>query len=126
MTGKGQPRRKGIADPLTEWHGETGTLVPLKISDEERKTVDAVLPDSRRNRTPKREMFEAILWKARTAVRWSEAEVSGNSWSAVGRRAETWARVGSRQGCHGGSEGLWRGSCAAAHGPAAHGGHGQH
>jgi DNA invertase Pin-like site-specific DNA recombinase len=97
VTGKGQPRRKGIADPLTEWHRETGTPVPLKISDQEWETADAMLPDSRQNWTPKREMFEAILWKLRTAVRWSEVEVSGNSWSAVRRRAETWRTSGSWQ-----------------------------
>nr|WP_245238392.1 recombinase family protein [Streptomyces roseochromogenus] len=95
VTGKGQSRRKGIADPLTEWHRETATLVPLKISDQEWETVDAVLPDSRQNWTPKREMFEAILWKLRTAARWNEVEVSGNSWSAVRRRAEGWRTSGA-------------------------------
>lgn len=95
VTGKGQPRRKGIADPLTEWHRETGTLVPIKISDEEWETADAALPDSRQNWTPKREMFEAILWKLRTAARWSEVEVSGNSSSAARRRAESWRISGA-------------------------------
>jgi DNA invertase Pin-like site-specific DNA recombinase len=95
VTGKGQSHRKGIADPLTEWHRETGTLVPLKISEDEWGTVDAILPDSRQNWTPKREMFEAILWKLRTAARWSEVEVSGNSWSAVRRRAEVWRTSGA-------------------------------
>lgn len=95
VIGKGQPRRKGIADPLTEWHRETDTLVPLKISDEEWDRADAILPDSRQNWTPKREMFEAILWKLRTAARWSEVEVSGNSWSAVRRRAEAWRTSGA-------------------------------
>ncbi|WP_369395243.1 transposase [Streptomyces sp. CG1] len=95
VTGKGQSRRKGIADPLTEWHRETGTLVPLKISDQEWETVDAVLPDSRQNWTPKRDMFDAILWKLRTAARWNEVEVSGNSWSAVRRRAEGWRTSGA-------------------------------
>jgi DNA invertase Pin-like site-specific DNA recombinase len=97
VTGKGQPRRKGIADPLTEWHRETGTLVPLNITDEQWKRVDAVLPDSRQNWTPKREMFDAILWKLRTAARWNEVEVSGNSWSAVRRRAESWRTSGAWQ-----------------------------
>ncbi|MEU9173915.1 recombinase family protein [Streptomyces sp. NPDC048420] len=95
VTGKGQSHRKGIADPLTEWHRGTGTLVPLKISDAEWETVDAVLPNSRQNWTPKREMFEAILWKLRTAARWSDVEVSGNSWSAVRRRAEVWRTTGA-------------------------------
>ncbi|MHA5049206.1 transposase [Streptomyces sp. SD15] len=95
VMGKGQPRRRGIADPLTEWHRETGMLVPLKITDEEWARTDAVLPDSRQNWTPKREMFEAILWKLRTAARWSEVQVSGNSWSAVRRRAEVWRISGA-------------------------------
>jgi DNA invertase Pin-like site-specific DNA recombinase len=95
VVGKGQPHRKGIAEPLTEWHRETGTPVPLKIGDEEWETADAVLPDSRQNWTPKREMFEAILWKLRTAAPWSEVEVSGNSWSAVRRRAEVWRTSGA-------------------------------
>ncbi|MGW2647751.1 recombinase family protein [Streptomyces sp. NPDC001393] len=105
MTGKGQTRRKGIADPLTEWHRETGTLVPLKVSDQEWETVDAVLPDSRQNWTPKREMFEAILWKLRTAARWNEVEVSGNSWSAVRRRAEGWRTSGAWQAAMGALKG---------------------
>lgn len=97
VTGRGQPHRKGIADPLTEWHRETGTLVPLKISDEEWETLDAILPNSRQNWTPKREVFEAILWKLRTAARWNEVEVSGNSWPAVRRRAEVWRTSGAWQ-----------------------------
>jgi DNA invertase Pin-like site-specific DNA recombinase/transposase len=97
VTGKGQAHRKGIAEPLTEWHRETGTLVPVKISAEEWDAVDAVLPDSRQNRTPKREIFDAILWKLRTAARWSDVEVSGNSWSAVRRRAEGWRVSGAWQ-----------------------------
>lgn len=95
VIGKGQPRRKGIADPLAEWHRETGTLVPLKISDEEWEAADAVLPDPRQNWTPKREMFEAILWKLRTAARWNEVQISGNSWSAARRRAEVWRISGA-------------------------------
>ncbi|MGW0579336.1 recombinase family protein [Streptomyces sp. NPDC002920] len=95
VTGKGQTRRKGIADPLTEWHRETGTLVPLEISDEEWVTLDATLPDSRQNWTPKREVFEAILWKLRTAARWNQVEVSGNAWNAVRRRAEAWRTSGA-------------------------------
>ncbi|WP_327722586.1 recombinase family protein [Streptomyces sp. NBC_00490] len=95
VTGKGQSHRKGVVEPLTEWHRATGTLVPLKISDAEWETVGAVLPDSRQNWTPKREMFEAILWKLRTAARWSDVVVSGNSWSAVRRRAEVWRTTGA-------------------------------
>ncbi|MFI2036641.1 recombinase family protein [Streptomyces bottropensis] len=95
VTGKGQPHRKGIVDPLTEWHRVTGTLVPLKISDEEWVTLDAILPDSRQNWTPKREIFEAILWKLRTAARWNQVEVSGNAWNAVRRRAEAWRTSGA-------------------------------
>ncbi|MFF5371376.1 recombinase family protein [Streptomyces sp. NPDC013187] len=90
----GERMRKGIADPLTEWHRETGTLVPIEITDEQWQTVDGILPDSRQNWTPKREVFEAILGKLRTAARWSDVEVSGNSWSAVRRRAETWRKGG--------------------------------
>ncbi|MER7835440.1 recombinase family protein [Streptomyces sp. NPDC096040] len=95
VVGKGKSHRKGIADPLAEWHRETGTLVPLKISDEEWATVDPLLPDFRQNRTPKREMFVAILWKLRTAARWNEVEVSGNAWNAVRRRAEGWRTSGA-------------------------------
>ncbi|WP_307624219.1 recombinase family protein [Streptomyces sp. V3I7] len=95
VTGKGQPHRKGIADPLTEWHRETGTLVPLKISDGEWARVDAVLPDFRQTGTPKREMFEAILWKLRTAAGWSDVRMSGNSWGAARRRAEAWRTSGA-------------------------------
>ncbi|KIZ14390.1 hypothetical protein SNA_35445 [Streptomyces natalensis ATCC 27448] len=94
VTGKGQPRRKGIADPLAEWHRETGTLIPLDITDEDWARVDDLLPGSRQQRAPKREMFAAILWKLRTASRWNEVEVSGNSWSAVRRRAEAWRTEG--------------------------------
>ncbi|OAH13855.1 transposon gamma-delta resolvase [Streptomyces jeddahensis] len=97
VVGKGQPRRKGIADPLTEWHRETDALVPFKISDEEWGRVDALLPDSRQNWTPKREMFDAITWKLRTAARWSDVKVSGNSWSAVRRRVEAWRTSGAWQ-----------------------------
>ncbi|MFH9978363.1 transposase [Streptomyces sp. NPDC017179] len=71
--------------------------MPLQISDEEWETADAVLPESRQNWTPKREVFEAILWKLRTAARWSEVQVSGNSWSAVRRRAEAWRGSGAWQ-----------------------------
>ncbi|MER7570658.1 recombinase family protein [Streptomyces sp. NPDC126514] len=95
VTGKGQSHRKGIADPLTEWHRETGTLVPLKTGDAEWATVDALLPESRQNRTPKREMFDAITRKLRTAARWSDVEVSGNSWSAARRRADAWRTSGA-------------------------------
>ncbi|MGW2919494.1 recombinase family protein [Streptomyces angustmyceticus] len=94
VTGKGQPRRKGIADPLTEWHRETGTLIPLDIADEDWARIDELLPESRQQRTPKREVFGAILWKLRTAARWNEVEVSGNSWTAVRRRAEVWRTEG--------------------------------
>lgn len=94
VLGKGVPRRKGIADPLTEWHRETRTLVPLTITDERWVVVDALLPASRQQGTPKREVFDAILWKLRTASRWNEVTVSGNSWSAVRRRAEAWRAEG--------------------------------
>lgn len=90
----GERMRKGIADPLTEWHRGTGTLVPLKITDEQWERADQFLPTSRQQRTPKREVFEAILWKLRTAARWNEISVSGNSWSAVRRRAEVWRTEG--------------------------------
>lgn len=90
----GERMRKGKADPLTEWHRETATLVPLAISDEQWEEVDRVLPDSRQSRTPKREIVEAILWKLRTAAAWNEVSVSGNSWSAVRRRAEAWRSGG--------------------------------
>ncbi|OIJ91142.1 recombinase family protein [Streptomyces colonosanans] len=95
VVGKGQPHRKGIADPLAEWHRVTGTLVPLKISDEGWETVDVLLPASRQKRTPKREMFDAITWKLRTAARWTDVTVSGNSWGAVRRRADAWRTSGA-------------------------------
>ncbi|MER6537503.1 recombinase family protein [Streptomyces sp900105755] len=95
VIGKGKPHRKGIADPLAEWHRDTGTLVPLRVSDEEWVTVAPLLPDFRQNRTPKREVFEAILWKLRTASRWNEVQVSGNAWNAVRRRAESWRASGA-------------------------------
>lgn len=90
----GERMRKGIADPLTEWHRATGALVPLKITDGQWERIDRLLPASRQRRTPKREVFEAILWKLRTAARWNEISVSGNSWSAVRRRAEAWRMEG--------------------------------
>ncbi|MFJ9537721.1 recombinase family protein [Streptomyces sp. NPDC101225] len=95
VTGKGQRHRKGIAEPLTEWHRETGTLVPLKVSDEEWEVVAGLLPDCRQKWTPKREVFDAITWKLRTAARWTDVKVSGNSWSAVRRRAEVWRTSGA-------------------------------
>lgn len=94
VLGKGVPRRKGIADPLAEWHRETGTLVPFTVTDEQWVRVDPLLPASRQQGAPKREVFDAILWKLRTASRWNEVTVSGNSWSAVRRRAEAWRAEG--------------------------------
>ncbi|MFF3453278.1 recombinase family protein [Streptomyces sp. NPDC002730] len=94
VIGKGQPRRKGIADPLTEWHRETGTLVPMKLTDEAWETVAPLLPASRQQGAPVREVFDAISWKLRTAAKWSEVEVSKGAWSAVYRRAEAWRTGG--------------------------------
>ncbi|MEV4877832.1 recombinase family protein [Streptomyces cyaneofuscatus] len=94
VAGRGRPRRKGIVDPLAEWHRETGTVVPLDISDDDWARVERLLPESRQRKTPKREMFDAILWKLRTAARWNEVEVSENSWTAVRRRAEVWRTEG--------------------------------
>ncbi|MFG3252471.1 recombinase family protein [Streptomyces sp. NPDC048172] len=97
VTGKGSPRRKGIADPLAEWHRETNTPVPLPVTDEQWEAIDALLPTSRQQGASNRDMFDAITWKLRTAARWTEVEVSGNSWHAVRRRAEAWRTSGAWQ-----------------------------
>ncbi|MFD9355567.1 transposase [Streptomyces sp. NPDC060031] len=91
----GKRQRQGKPDPLTEWHRETGTVVPLEITDEQWAQIDPLLPSSRQQGSPKREVFEAILGKLRTACAWNEVTVSANAWNAVRRRSEVW-RTGGR------------------------------
>nr|WP_160312277.1 recombinase family protein [Streptacidiphilus albus] len=94
VTGKGVPMRKGLADPLTEWHRRTRRPVPVGITDEEWARVSALLPASRQMSNT-REVFEAILHKLRTAERWTEVLVSTGTWSAVYRRAKAWYSSGA-------------------------------
>ncbi|WP_055590683.1 recombinase family protein [Streptacidiphilus griseoplanus] len=95
VIGQGEARRKGIADPLTEWHRSTGRLVPAAIDDEQWDRVAAILKPSRQNVDGAREVFAAILHKLRTAERWNEVLAPTGAWNGVYRRARAWHADGS-------------------------------
>jgi DNA invertase Pin-like site-specific DNA recombinase/transposase len=95
ITGEGVSHRKGIADPLTEWHRTRKRMVPVRITDKDWATVADLLPPSPNFRDGAREVFEAVLHKLRSAEKWTAVLVSKGGWASVYRRAKLWHESGA-------------------------------
>ncbi|MEV3860738.1 recombinase family protein [Streptomyces sp. NPDC050095] len=93
ITGKGVPRHKGLADPITEWHRETGTLIPVEVTDSMWEKVRDIVSGNRQWKNP-RDGFEAMLDKLRTGRAWNSYSgteaIGGRSYGALYRRVTHW------------------------------------
>jgi hypothetical protein len=97
VVGGEQRSRKGAVDPLTEWHRESGTLVPLTLSDDAWAVVEPLLPMGR-SKLDHRASVGVILHKLRTATRWADIEVpGGGAWMNLYRLATRWHKDGHRE-----------------------------
>ncbi|MEU6378349.1 recombinase family protein [Streptomyces sp. NPDC046909] len=93
ITGKGEPRHKGVTDPIAEWHRETGVTVPAEITDEQWRAVEDIVSPSRHWKDV-RGGFEAMLDKIRSGKNWKDYDrserIGGRGWAALYRRAQHW------------------------------------
>lgn len=100
ITDKGLPRHKGLADPITEWHRETGVTIPIAVTDEMWATVRGILSGNRQWVDP-RGGFEVMLEKLREGRAWNEysgsERIDGRSYGALYRRVTHWFGSGEYQ-----------------------------
>lgn len=93
ITGKGEPRHKGLTDPIAEWHRETGVTIPVEITDEQWSEIGGIVSPSRQWKDV-RGGFEAMLDKIRTGKNWKDYDrsdrIGGRGWAALYRRAQHW------------------------------------
>ncbi|MFI6688100.1 recombinase family protein [Streptomyces sp. NPDC050485] len=93
ITGKGEPRHKGLADPITEWHRETGVTIPSRVTDDQWAMVEPILSGNRQWKDV-RGGFEAMLDKLRTGRSWNDYSgceaIGGRSYGALYRRVTHW------------------------------------
>lgn len=93
ITGKGEPRHKGLTDPIAEWHRETGVTIPVEVTDEQWSKIGDIVSPSRQWKDV-RDGFEAMLDKIRTGKNWTDYDrserIGGRGWAALYRRAQHW------------------------------------
>ncbi|MFI6939557.1 recombinase family protein [Streptomyces sp. NPDC050418] len=94
---KGVPRPKGLVDPITEWHRETGLEIPVGLTDEMWEKVRGILSGNRQWQDP-RGGFEVMLDKLRTGRAWKSYSgsriIGGRSLGALYRRVMHWFESG--------------------------------
>ncbi|MEI5525719.1 hypothetical protein WB401_38065 [Streptomyces brasiliscabiei] len=97
IIGKGAPRHKGLVDPITEWHRETGVTVPVEVTDSMWKQVREILSGNRQWKEP-RGGFEVMLEKLRGPRTWNDyngsERIGGRSYGALYRRVTHWFESG--------------------------------
>lgn len=97
ITEKGVPRHKGLVDPITEWHRETGTPVPVELTDEMWDRVKDILSGTRQW-TDVRGAFDVMLEKVRTGKPWKEysgsERIGGRGFTTLYRRVHHWHSSG--------------------------------
>ncbi|MEU7400050.1 recombinase family protein [Streptomyces sp. NPDC044948] len=100
ITDKGVPRHKGLADPITEWHRETGTPVPTELTDEMWDRVKDILSGTRQW-ADVRGAFDVMLEKLRTGTPWNEysgsERIGGRGYTTLYRRVHHWHSSGEYQ-----------------------------
>ncbi|MFJ3882712.1 recombinase family protein [Streptomyces sp. NPDC090077] len=100
ITGKGEPRHKGLTDPIAEWHRETGVPIPNAITDEQWAAVEPILSGNRQWKNV-RGGFEVMLDKLRTGRAWNDYSgceaIEGRSYGALYRRVTHWFESGEYQ-----------------------------
>lgn len=100
ITDKGVPRHKGLVDPITEWHRETGTPVPTDLTDEMWDKVKNILSGTRQWKDV-RGAFDVMLEKLRTAKPWNEysgsERIDGRGYTTLYRRVHHWQSTGEYQ-----------------------------
>ncbi|OLZ70867.1 hypothetical protein AV521_12700 [Streptomyces sp. IMTB 2501] len=93
ITGKGEPRHKGVTDPIAAWHRETGVTIPVEITDEQWQEIESIVSPSRQWKDV-RDGFEAMLDKVRSGKNWKDydgsEQIGGRGWAALYRRAQHW------------------------------------
>ncbi|MFE7275405.1 replication initiator [Streptomyces sp. NPDC057623] len=101
ITGKGEPRHKGVTDPIAEWHRETGVTIPVEITDEQWREVERIVSPSRQWKDV-RGGFDAMLDKIRSGKNWKDYDrserIGGRGWAALYRRAQHWWGNGEYEG----------------------------
>ncbi|MER6131154.1 recombinase family protein [Streptomyces sp. NPDC001815] len=93
ITGKGVPRHKGLVDPITEWHRETGVPIPVGVTDDQWAKVKDILSPSRQWGDV-RGGFEVMLEKLRERRTWKEyggsPRIQGKAYASLYRRVTHW------------------------------------
>ncbi|MEU8621388.1 recombinase family protein [Streptomyces sp. NPDC048623] len=93
ITDKGRPRHKGLVDPITEWHRETGTPIPATVTDEMWAKVRDILSSNRQWKDV-RGGFEVMLDKLRTGRAWNsysgDERIGGRTYATLYRRVHAW------------------------------------
>ncbi len=101
ITGKGEPRHKGVTDPIAEWHRETGVTIPVEITDEQWREIAGIVSPSRQWKDV-RGGFDAMLDKIRSGKNWKDYDrserIGGRGWAALYRRAQHWWGSGEYEG----------------------------
>jgi len=97
ITGAVPPPRLGLACSLADWFKDSGRLVPDALTDEAWATVEPIVkawePPNHRLRCG-RVMLDAMFYKARTGVRWSELPAEFGAWKGIHSRYKTWRACG--------------------------------
>ncbi|MEV6944024.1 hypothetical protein AB0N07_18875 [Streptomyces sp. NPDC051172] len=75
ITGKGEPRHKGVTDPIAAWHRETGVTIPVETTDAQWREIDGIVSHSRQWKDV-RDGFEAMLDKVRSGKNWKDYDSS--------------------------------------------------
>ncbi|MFI6879331.1 recombinase family protein [Streptomyces sp. NPDC050400] len=100
LVAQGQERKAGVRCPVTEWHRETGNLVPPDPTDEEWEAVVAAVRPlfAKKHFTSKydiRKQFDWMLHRLRTGLAWVDMPLERGQREAVRARQLAWWQRGA-------------------------------
>ncbi|MGW0861260.1 recombinase family protein [Streptomyces sp. NPDC002611] len=97
VEGTAKVHRSGNVDPISKWHWETGTEVPVEVTDEMWEKVSSIISNTQKWKDV-RGAFEVMLEKVRTGTPWQEYDKSerlgGRSYTSMMRRVRHWDESG--------------------------------
>lgn len=99
ITGPVPKPKLGLSCSLAEWFKENKRLVPAELTDDLWALVEPMVsawepehPNSRL--VPGRQMLDAMFYKARTGVRWSDLPERFGLWEGIHNRYKRWRTIG--------------------------------
>lgn len=99
ITGPVPKPKLGLSCSLAEWFKENSRLVPAELTDDMWALVEPMVsawepehPNSRL--VPGRQMLDAMFYKARTGVRWSDLPERFGLWKGIHSRYKRWRNIG--------------------------------